>query len=129
MVVFVRLPDNALPRLAVRRLLDLVVAGNLGQGRGRRRGGRRLEEVREVGGGAGAEGGVVVDIHGGAARAVVLQLVLVLLGRGVLRVRSGASTQLDIRYVQFKCDLKAYFIVNGSAADTLAGRVVYRGCL
>ena len=95
MVVFVRLPDNALPRLAVRRLLDLVVAGNLGQGRGRRRGGRRLEEVREVGGGAGAEGGVVVDIHGGAARAVVLQLVLVLLGRGMLRVRSGASTQLD----------------------------------
>ena len=90
MIVFVRLPDNALPRLAVRRLLDLVVAGNLGQGRGRRRGGRRLEEVREVGGGAGAEGGVVVDIHGGAARAVVL-----LLGRGVLRVRSGASTQLD----------------------------------
>ena len=110
MVVFVRLPDNALPRLAVRRLLDLVVAGNLGQGRGRRRGGRRLEEVREVGGGAGAEGGVVVDIHGGAARAVVLQLVL--LGRGMLRVRSGAGTQLDrlglnvtsiLLYRQWKC--------------------------
>lgn len=119
--VFIRSSKDILPCFLSVRLSWFGVPGYLGQGRGGRGGGRRLEEVREVGGWARAEGGIHVNIHWRASGAVVWHLSGLPLGLG-----SDTSEKIKI---QQNCGKLTNLIVKGRAAETLEGRFEYKGCL
>lgn len=119
--VFIRSSKYILPCFLSVWLSRFGVPGYLGQGRGRRGGGRRLEEVREVGGWARAEGGIHVNVHRRASGAVVWHLSGLPLG-----LWSDTSEKIKI---QQTCGKLTNLIVKGRAAETLEGRFEYKGCL